>query len=170
MKKLNLTIVLILLFTGSIFAQKSAFVDTEYILSKIPAYESAVEQIEETSKKWQDEIERKFNIVQKKYSQYQTEHVLLSPEMKKKREDEIIQLENEANKLKEKYFGDEGLLYEKRKELIKPIQDEIYNAIKEVSAEGNYGFIFDKASNPSLLYGDPKYDISDQILKKMGYN
>lgn len=170
MKKSNLTFILIFLFSGSLFAQKTAFVDTEYILSKIPSYETAVEQIEESSKQWQEEVEAKFDVVQKKYSDYQTEHVLLSPEMKKKREDEIIQLENEANELKEKYFGDEGLLYEKRKELIKPIQDEIYNAIKEVAAEGNYGFIFDKASNPSMLYADPKYDISDEILKKMGYN
>jgi outer membrane protein len=170
MKKSNLLSVLFLLFAGSLFGQKTAFVDTEYILSKIPAHESAVEQIEEASKKWQNEIEQKFEVVQEKYNEYQTEHVLLSPEMKKKREEEIIQLENEANDLKEKYFGEEGMLYEKRKELIKPIQDEVYNAIKETAAEGNYGFIFDKGANPSMLYADPKYDISDEILKKMGYN
>lgn len=170
MKKSNLLTVIALLISGGLFAQKTAFVDTEYILSKIPAHESAVEQIEEASKNWQEKIDQKFEIVQEKYNDYQTEHVLLSPEMKKKREEEIIRLEKEANELKEKYFGEEGLLYEKRKELIKPIQDEVYNAIKETATEGNYGFILDKAANPSILYADPKYDISDEILKKIGYN
>ena len=170
MKKLNLIAVFILILSGSMFGQKVVFADTEYILSKIPAHESAIEQIEESSKKWQKEIEKKFDVVQQKYSDYQTEHVLLSAEMKKKREDEIIRLETEANELKDKYFGEEGDLYQKRKELIKPIQDEVYNAIKEIAAEGNYGFIFDKASNSSMLYADPKYDISDEVLKKLGYN
>ncbi len=170
MKRIKLTIALLLLLSANVFAQKIVFADTEYILGKIPSYESAVEQIETTSKKWQSEVEAKFELVQKKYNEYQTEHVLLSPEMKKKREDEIINLEDEANKLKDKYFGDKGMLYEKRKELIKPIQDEVYNAMKEVAAEGNYGFIFDKASTPSMLYADPKYDVSDEVLKKMGYN
>ncbi|MEA2041793.1 MAG: OmpH family outer membrane protein [Bacteroidota bacterium] len=170
MKKLNLTTFFVFIVIGSMFGQKVMFADTEYILSKIPAHESAIEQIEESSKLWQKEIEQKFDLVQEKYNDYQTEHVLLSPEMKKKREEEIVRLEKEANGLKDKYFGDEGELYQKRKELIKPIQDEVYNAIKEIAAEGNYGYIMDKASNPSLLYADSKYDVSDEVLKKLGYN
>lgn len=171
MKKLFVTAFTLLLFTGVQFAQKSAYVDTEYVMSKIPAYETAQDKIEELSKQWQEEVEAKYKEVQDKYEEFQTESYAWSSEMKKKREEEIIALEQEAVKLREKYFGDEGELYNKRKELVKPIQDEVYNAIKEVSTEGNYGFIFDKASGigAGIIYTDPKYDISDEVVKKLGY-
>ena len=169
MKKISVIFILFLLSASFGFAQKYAYVDTEYILSKIPTYDNAQTKLDELSKDWQKEIEDKFKEVETKYKEYQAEHVLLSPEMKKQREDEIITLEKEANQLKQKYFGNEGELYNKRKELVKPIQDEVYNAIKEIATEGNYGFIFDKSSGMSLIYTDPKYDLSDDVLKKMGY-
>ncbi len=169
MKKSIVSLLLIVIFSLPTFSQKNAYVDTEYILSKIPAYENAQSKLDEVSKVWQKEIENKYKDVEQKYKEYQTESALLSTEMKKQREDEIINLETEANKLKEKYFGNEGELYNKRKELVKPIQDEVYNAIKEIATEGNYGFIFDKSADMSLIYTDPRYDISDDILKKLGY-
>jgi len=169
MKKTLVAIFLIGLFSLPTFAQKNAFVDTEYILGKIPAYENAQAKLDALSQDWKKEIEIKYKAVEQKYKEYQTEITLLSAEMKKQREDEIIQLENDANKLKEKYFGNEGELYTKRQELVKPIQDEVYNAIKEIATEGNYGFIFDKAADMSLIFTDPRYDISDDILKKLGY-
>lgn len=170
MKNSILSLILIVTFSLPTFSQKNAYVDTEYILSKIPSYENAQTKLDEVSKVWQKEIEGKYKEVEQKYKEYQTESALLSTEMKKQREEEIINLENEANQLKEKYFGNEGELYNKRKELVKPIQDEVYNAIKEIATEGNYGFIFDKSADMSLIYTDPKYDISDDILTKLGYN
>ena len=170
MKNSIVSLLLIVTFSLPALSQKNAYVDTEYILSKIPAYENAQSKLDEISKEWQKEIENSYKDVEQKYKEYQTESALLSAEMKKQREDEIINLENEANNLKEKYFGNEGELYTKRKELVKPIQDEVYNAIKEIATEGNYGFIFDKSADMSLIYTDPKYDISDDILKKLGYN
>jgi outer membrane protein len=170
MKKSIVSLLLIGFFSFPITAQKNAYVDTEYILGKIPAYENAQNKLDAQSETWKKEIEAKYKNVEQKYKDYQTESALLSSEMKRQREDEIIRLENEANELKEKYFGNEGELYKKRQELIKPIQDEVYNAIKEIATEGNYSFIFDKAADMSLIYTDPKYDISDDILKKLGYN
>ncbi len=170
MKKSIVTVLLIGLFSMPSFAQKNAYVDTEYILSKIPAYENAQTKLDALSEDWKKDIESKYKEVEQKYKEYQTEIALLSAEMKKQREDEIIKLENEANQLKDKYFGNEGELYNKRQELVKPIQDEVYNAIKEIATEGNYGFIFDKSADMSLIYTDPKFDISDDILKKLGYN
>lgn len=167
MKKISLILISVILFSAFSFAQKTAYVDTEYILSKVPAYENAQAKLDQFSKDWKTEVDKKYAVVEKKYKEYQTEAVLLSPEMKKKREQEIINLEKEANQLKNKYFGTEGELYNKRKELIKPIQDEVYTAIKEVATEGNYGFIFDKSSGMSIIYTDTKYDVSDDVLKKL---
>ncbi len=170
MKKSIFPILLIALFSMPAVSQKYAYLDTEYILSKIPSYENAQAKIETISKGWQTEIEQLYKQVEQKYKEYQTESALLSSEMKKQREEEIINLENQANELKDKYFGNEGELYNKRKELVKPIQDEVYNAIKEIATEGSYSFIFDKSADMSLIYTDPKYDISDDVLKKLGYN
>jgi len=107
--------------------------------------------------------------VEKMYRDYQSEEVLLTQEMKRKREDEIINKEKEVKDLQNKYFGREGDLFQKRQELIKPIQDEVYNAVKEIAVEGNYAVIFDTSSGPSLLYTNPRYDLSDDVLEKLGY-
>jgi outer membrane protein len=169
MKKLMLLSFIMLTISAVSMAQKYAFVDTEYILSKIPSYESAQTKLDDLSKTWQAEIEAKYKVVETKYKEFQTEQYAWSAEMKKQREQEIIELENQAVQLREKYFGDEGDLYNKRTELVKPIQDEVFNAIKTVATEGGYAMIFDKASGASLIYTDPKYDISDEIVKKLGY-
>jgi len=169
MKRAILSSVLILAGTLVSFAQKYAFVDTEYILGNIPSYKAAQEQIDKSSENWQTEVENMFAEIDKMYKDFQAEKILLTEELKKKREGEIIKKEREARNLQKKYFGPEGELYKKREELIKPIQDEVYNAVKEIALEGNYAAIFDTSSGPSILFSDPKYDKSDDVLQKLGY-
>lgn len=170
MKKIVLTSILLFFSIMFGFGQKFALVDTEYILSNIPTYEAAQEQLDELAKSWKAEIDKKYKEVEEKYKEYQAEKVLLSEEMRRKKEEEIIQLEREAKDLQKKYFGPEGELSKKQDELIKPIQDEIYNAVKEIATEGNINVIFDTGAGLTILYSDAKYDKSDEVLRKMGYN
>jgi outer membrane protein len=169
MKKTVLSILLLVFFAHISVAQRFAFVDTDYILNKLPNYQNALTKLEGFSKTWQKEIEDKFAEVEKKYKDFQNEKVFLSDEMKKKKEDEIINLEKVAKDLKKKYFGVEGELFKKREELIKPIQDQVYNAIKQLATDGNYALIFDVASGATLVFTDPKYDLSDDVLKKISF-
>ncbi len=166
-KLLILSLVLGLGFFAN--AQKYAFVDTEYILKNIPAYEAANEQLNQASLNWQKEIEAVYAEVETMYQNYQTESVFLSNEMKIKKEEEIVQKEKEARQLQTQYFGPEGELGKKREALIKPIQDDIYNAIRELVDEEGYAAIFDKASGGVVLFSDSKYDMSDLVLEKLGY-
>lgn len=160
-----------MLFSGLFLAnaQKYAFVDTEYILDRIPSYKAAQDKLDKMSEEWQAEIESIYSEVEKMYKDYQTEKVLLTEEMRSQREDEIVNKENDAKKLQKQYFGQEGQLYQQRKELIKPIQDEVYKVVKEIALEGNFAVIFDTASGANMLYTNPKYDKSDEVLQKLGY-
>ncbi len=168
MKKISLTLLVALFAVTMGFSQKFAYVDTEYILGRIPAYQAAQNQLDKLSVDWQKEIEAGKSEVDKLYKNYQAERVLLTEEMRTKREDEIIKREKEVKNLQKKYFAPEGELYKKRQELVKPIQDQIFNAIKEMADEGGYMIIFDSASGPTMLYTNPRYDKSDEVLKKMG--
>ncbi len=168
MKKITL-ISLALLFSVMSFAQRFAYVDTEYILKNIPAYQAAQDQLDNQSVEWQKEIEEIYAKIDKMYKDFQAEKVLLTEEMRVKRENSIIEKEKEAKNIQKQYFGKEGELYKKRQELIKPIQDDIFNAVKEVAGEGNFAVIFDTAGGMAMLYNDPKYDKSDDILEKLGY-
>lgn len=150
-------------------AQKMVFVDMAYILKNVPAYESANEQLTLISKRWQKEVEALMQEAQLLQSNYQTEMIFLSDEMKTKRSAEIVEKEKEAMDLKRKYFGPEGELFKKRESLIKPIQDEIYNAIQEVAQEKRYDIVKDRSADPTLIYMGSKLDISDAVLQKMGY-
>jgi outer membrane protein len=149
-------------------AQKFAFVDTKYILENIPEYKTAQDQLDELSAQWQKEIEAKFAEIDKMYKDYQAESVILPEDMKKKREDAIVQKEKEAKDLQKKRFGKDGDLFKKREELVKPIQDKVYNAIETISTAGNYGIIFDQAGSLTILYADSKLDKSDDVLQKLG--
>lgn len=169
MKKL-LFIACLTLFSMASQAQKFALIDMEYILKNIPAYEMANEQINTISKKWQGEVEAVQQEAQNLYKTYQADIVFLSPEMKTKRENEIVEKEKAAQDLKRKYFGPEGELYKKRESLIKPIQDEIYNAVKELSETKGYHVIIDRASAVSIIFASPKIDISNEVLAKLGYS
>ena len=151
-------------------AQKFALIDMEYILKNIPAYEMTNKQLSQVSKKWQNEVEALQQEAQNMYKNYQSELVFLSAEMKTKREEEIVKKEQEAQDLKRKYFGPEGELYKKRESLMKPIQDEIYNAVKEISEDKGYQMVIDRASAMSLIFASPKIDISNEVLLKMGYS
>ena len=157
-------------FVLSGFSQKFAYVDTEYILKNIPTFDAAQKKLDQYSIEWQKEIEDIFADIDKMYKEYQAEKVLLTDELRVKRENEIVAREKEAKELQKKYFGQEGELYTKRKELIKPIQDDIYNAIKEVASEANLDFIFDSGSSSvNLLFANPQFDRSDDVLEKLGY-
>jgi outer membrane protein len=169
MKKISLFILLILGITAGVKAQKYAFVDTEYILSNIPAYKAAEEELDKQSEAYEEEVKALFDEIDKMYRDYQAEKVLLSQEERSQKEEEIIQKEREAKKLQNDYFGQEGLLFKKREELIKPIQDEIYNAIKEIANESGYAIIFDSSGGPTILYTNPRYDVSDEVLTRLGY-
>ncbi len=163
-------VLLSLLFIGQMsFAQKYAFVDSEYILRNIPAYEAANEQLSQISEKWQAEVEQRFDEIAQLYKTYQAENVFLSNEMKTKRENEIIEKEKQAKQLQQNYFGQNGELFKKREALVKPIQDEIYNAIADMASENNIAAVFDKASGMGIMFVDNKYDISDDVLIELGY-
>ncbi len=163
-------ILIILLFAGQwAVAQKYAFVDSEYILRNVPAYEAANEQLTQLSEKWQKEVELRFEEIGQLYKNYQSENVFLSNEMKIKRENEIVEKEKQAKQLQQNYFGQDGELFKRRESLIKPIQDEIYNAIMDIASENNIAAVFDKASGMGIMYVDTKYDISDDVLIELGY-
>jgi outer membrane protein len=166
-----LTLVLATSMAGCIFSQsqKLGFVDTDYILKNIPAYQAAQAQLDKISADWQKEIENIYAQIDKMYKDFQSEKVLLTEEMKTKRENDIVAKEKDAKDLQKKYFGKDGDLYKKRQELVKPIQDEVFNSIKEIAIQGNYAIIFDSAGSINMLYTDPKLDKSDEVLKKLGY-
>ena len=152
------------------FAQKYAFVDSEYILNKIPSYRAAKEEVEKLSTRYQQEIEQGMADIQKRVKDFQAEQVLLTPEKRQKRQQELVDAETKVKELQQKYFGREGLLFKKQDELIKPIQDQVFAAVKELANEGGYAAIFDVASSPSIRYSSPRYDKSDEVLRKLGFN
>jgi outer membrane protein len=159
-----------LIGTASLQAQNQrfAFVDTEYILSNIPEYGDAQEELNNYSKQWEKEIADAFSLVEDMYRDYQTQSVLLPDDLKRKKENEIIDKEREAKALQQKYFGPEGDLFNKREELVQPIQEKIFNALQEIAETRNYAFIFDKASGATMLYANPRNDISDDVLDEIG--
>lgn len=168
MKKLILIAVLFFSVSFS-FSQKFAYVDTDYILNNIPDYSAAKKQINDISVKWQKEIEAKIAEVDKMYQDFQVEKILLSDDMRVKREAEILKKENEVKELQKKRFGVKGDLFAKQQELIKPIQDKVYSAILEVAESKSIGMVFDKAGSTTVVYSQGKYDISDDVIRQMGY-
>lgn len=169
MRKLFIITVILLFAAATSYAQKFAFIDSEYILENIPSYKASQEQLDQLSAQYQKELESMHAEVEQMYKDFQSESVLLSDEMKRKREDVIITKEKEYKDLQRKYFGREGDLFKKRQGLVKPIQDDVFNAIQEIANEGNYAVIFDKANGITLIYTNPKFDLSDQVLAKLGY-
>lgn len=168
MKKIFFTVALFFatIITGN--AQKYAYVDTQYILDNMQEYKDAQAEIDQLSIDWQKELEKKFSDIDKMYKQFQVDAVLLPEDTKKKREEEIIKTEKEAKDLQKKRFGKDGDLFKKRQELIKPIQDKVFNAISEYAREKNYSFVFDKSGALTIVYADSKLDISDEVLQKLG--
>jgi outer membrane protein len=168
MKRLALVIVAFFLLASLGKAQKIAYVDSQYILDNIPEFAEAQAQLDEMSNQWQKEIDSKFAEVDKMYKEFQAQAVLLPEDMKKKKEQEIVDAERDAKNLQRKRFGKDGDLFKKRQELVKPIQEKIYNAIQDLATNNNYAIIFDKGGSLSILFANPKYDISDDVLDKLG--
>lgn len=170
MKKLVILFALIIGASSMTYAQKFALIDTEYILKNISSYETAQEQLEVVSKKWQAEVEKVQQEVKTMYQTYQSDLAFLSADQKTKRENAIVEKEKALQELNRKYFGPEGELFKQREALIKPIQDDIYNAVKEISEAKGYQLILDRATAESVIFASPKIDISNEVLQKMGYS
>lgn len=169
MKRLFITLIVALASFAAANAQKFALVDMEYILKNVPAYERANEQLNQVSKKWEGEINALISEAETLYKKYQSESVFLSDAQKTKSEEVIMNKEKEASDLKKKYFGSEGELFKKRQSLMAPIQEEIYNAVKDICESKGYQLVIDRASGASIIFASPKIDISDEILLKLGY-
>ena len=165
-----LLLLCILIFVGNIKAQKFAYVDSQFILEHIPEYKQAKQELDNISYQWQEEIENAYQDIDKLYRAYQTDKVLLTDKMRQDREDEIIQKEIDVKELQQQRFGTDGDLYKKQVELIRPIQNLIYNAIQEYAEQSRYGVIFDKSSDLLMLYADENLDKSEKILDYLGYD
>lgn len=170
MKRIIIAAFAVLACTVGVMAQKFALVDMEYVLKNIPAYEMANEQLNQVSQRWQKEVDDLAKEAQTMYKNFQNDMVFLTDEQKKRKEEEIMAKEKEVTELRYKYFGPQGELFKKRESLIKPIQDDIYNAVKKVSEERGYQVIFDRASSQSIIFASPKIDISNEVLAKLGYS
>lgn len=171
MKRIFYIIILVMgMISPNLMAQKfsAAYLDMQYILKNLPQYETANEQLTMISKRWQREIDAAQQEVQILTSNFQTEQIFLSPEMKQKKEDEILEKERQVLELKRKYFGEGGEWYKKRESLLKPIQEEVYNAVQEIANEKRYDIVKDRSADPSLIYMSSRLDISDQVLEKLG--
>lgn len=168
MKKIVLPFLLLL---GSFFsaeAQKYCIIDSKYILEKVPDYTLAQTQLDAFSKNWQSEVDNKMKDVDRMYKSYQAERAMLNEDMRKKREEEIMSKEKAAKDLQKQYFGYEGDLFKKRQELVKPVQDKVYNAVQKMAVARGYDLVLDKAGGVTMFYADPKLDRSDEVLKSLG--
>jgi len=152
----------------TISAQRYAYVDTDYILKNLDSYQDAQKELDRISEQWQKEIEQRYEAIDRLYKAYQAEKVLLTEDMRKEREDEIIRQEEEAKNLQRQRFGVDGDLFRRREELIQPIQEEVFQAIKQVADGGGFSVMFDKAGQSNILYADPRYDKSDRVLSRLG--
>jgi outer membrane protein len=168
MKKIITVTLMALMFSGASFAQRFVYVDTEYILDRMPDYKKAQEQLDQVSESWRKEIDEKYKEIEKLYKAYQAEQVLLTEEMKVQKQKEIEDKEKAARDLQKQRFGYEGDLFKKKQELIKPIQDKVYKEIQTMAETKAYDFVFDKSSSIAMLFATPKYDRSEEILKAMG--
>lgn len=167
-KKILFIVLLTFTISSTTNAQRYCVIDSKYILENLPEYKQAQSKLDEISSQWQKEIDAKLQDVDRIYKAYQSEQVMLSDDMKKKREDEIIKKEKEAKDLQKKKFGFEGELFKKRQELVKPVQDKVYNAVQKMAASKAYDVIFDKSADLSIFYADNKIDKSDEVLKELG--
>ena len=170
MKKIILAIVAAFCMTGVANAQKFALVDMDYILRNVPAYEMANEQLNQVSQRWESEVNQLSQEAENLYKTYQSDMVFLTDDQKKKREEAIVAKEKEVTDLRYKYFGPEGELYKKRQSLMQPIQEDVYNAVKEVAQSKGYQTIFDRASSQSIVFASPAIDVSNEVLAKLGYS
>ncbi len=170
MKKIFIIAIIAIAASFSANAQKFALVDMDYVLRNVPAYEMANEQLNQVSQRWEKEIAELSKEAENLYKNYQADMVFLTDDQKKKREEAVVAKEKEVTDLRYKYFGPEGELYKKRQSLMKPIQEDVYNAVKSVAEEKGYQVIFDRASSQSIVFASPRIDVSNEVLAKLGYS
>ncbi len=170
MKRIIFILTLVAAFAVEGKAQKFALIDMEYILKNIPSYEMANEQLKQVSQRWEREITTQAEKVESMYKDYQSNSVFLSDDQKKKKEEEIVAEDKKTQELRRKYFGPEGELFKKRESLMKPIQDDIYNAVKQISETKGYQMVIDRASSANIIFASPRIDISNEVLTKLGYS
>jgi outer membrane protein len=168
MKKILITLLSCLVVSAGLYAQRYAVIDSKYILGKLPEYKAAQQKLDQFSEQWQQEIDKKSAALDKMYKDYDAEQVMLSDELKKKREDELFNNDKALKDLQRKRFGYEGDIFKKRQELIKPIQDRVYNAVQKLAVSKLYDFILDKSEGITVIFADPKLDKSDDVLKELG--
>ncbi|MCB0775557.1 MAG: OmpH family outer membrane protein [Chitinophagaceae bacterium] len=168
MKQITALALGLLFFATGLFAQKYAIIDTRYILDKMPEYKTAQQQLDGVADTWQKEIDTKQATLDKMYKDYEAEQVMLTQELQQKREDQLFNLEKELRDLQRQRFGFEGDLFKKRQELIKPIQDKVYNAIQKIAVQRGYDFVLDKSEGITIIFADPKLDKSEDVLKELG--
>jgi outer membrane protein len=168
MKKILFVLLILLGSMYAVNAQRYAIVDSKYILEKLQDYKDAQKKLDDFSAQWEKEIDQKQANLDRMYKEYEAEQVMLSDELKKKREDQLYNLEKELRDLQRKRFGFEGDLFKKRQELIKPIQDRVYNAIQKIAVQRSYDFILDKSEGITVIFADPKLDKSEDVLKELG--
>jgi len=168
MKKIPVILITCLIMSAGLNAQRYAVIDSKYILEKVPEYKAAQQKLDQFSEQWQQEIDKKSAALDKMYKDYDAEQVMLSDDLKKKREDELFNNDKELKDLQRKRFGYEGDIFKKRQELIKPIQDRVYNAVQKLAASKLYDFILDKSEGITVIFADPKLDKSDDVLKELG--
>jgi len=167
MKKFALILAVLLIATIS-YGQRFAYIDSDYIMENIPEFRAAEEELSRLSMQWQDEIEKVFAEVDRMYREYQAESPLLPEEIRRRREEAIINKEREAKELQMKRFGQDGELFTRRQTLVKPIQERVADALEDIANRQNYAMIFDKAGGASLVFADPRYDLSDEVLQRLG--
>ena len=170
MKKILFSILMVFAAAGMASAQKYALIDMDYILRNLPAYEMANEQLNQVSQRWEKEVTNLSKEAETLYKNYQSDMVFLTDDQKKKREEQIVAKEKEVTDTRYKYFGPEGELFKKRQALMKPIQEDVYNAVKAVAEEKGYQTIFDRASSQSIVFASPRIDVSNEVLAKLGYS
>lgn len=168
MKKLLFAVISLMMITATAKAQKYAIIDTRYILDKMPDYKTAQKQLDDVASEWQKDIDAQQADLDKMYKAFESEQVMLSDDLKKKREDQLFNKEKSVRDLQRKRFGFEGDLFKKRQELIKPIQDKVYNAVQRMAVQRGYDFVLDKSEGITIIFADPKLDKSEEILKELG--
>lgn len=169
MKKIIIAFTILVLAAMTSFGQRFAYIDSDYIMDNIPEYQAAEMEIEQISIEWQKELEDMFGEIESLFRAYQAESPMLPEEIRRQREEAIMEKEKAAKELQMSRFGRDGELFQKRQELIKPIQDKIFEAVEEIATRGNYAVIFDKTGGLTMIFTDVRYDLSDEVLQQMGY-
>ena len=168
MKNIFLLFISLAMATVTLQAQRYAIIDTKYILDKMPEYKEADKKLAQVTEQWQKEIDTKQSQLNNMYRNFEAEQFMLSDELRKKREDELFNMEKEVRDMQKKRFGFEGDLFKERQRLVKPVQDKVYNAIQKMAVNRGYDFVLDKSEGITVIFADPKLEKSEDVLRELG--